>query len=763
MTAGNPSESVGAPGADDADLQPFLAAFAADRAAGRPRTLAFYLGLCPGRESDVAERFAMLLAVEDHGVEPPPAAIGPYRIERELGRGAQGVVYLAIDPRLARPVAVKVLTGRGFPDAVARARFLREARVAGRLEHPNLCTVHDTGVHRGDPYLVLRYVDGEALSRASAPMGTTRVGVDATLHLVEKLARAVHVAHEAGVVHRDLKPGNVMLDRGGEPIVLDFGLAQDDSDDLLTLATDRIGTPAYMAPEQLEPALGSVDRRADVWSLGIILWERLVGQRPFLAPTSTSLGHAVVHAPLPDPRRANRLLSRELAVVLATVLQRAPDHRYRTALDLAEDLRRVRLGLPILARPPGPVVRCVRWIGRNRLVSALGGGLLLSMAVGLTLSVRANRELTTALGSAQWRADAHTLEVHTMNNRQVWRRDENDLWMIELTIRRFEELLARRDAHAGQFAAIAADDGLSRQRLEDLLVGLDRLRNDAFSPLAWLHHKERLVREERRVTVDDARSQWNHALAEIAATPGYEGLAARPQLGLLPLGRDPASGLQEFALWRSGRTPVRDAGGRLSLELDCAVVLVLVPRGTLPAAGERAAVVVAPFLVGKHEVTQAQWIALTGPHGPPPPAEHLGQKLPFADVQYENWYEQLHCNGLRLPDEVQWEYAARAGATGRWPCGDDPACVSRIASRGGASPVGAFGANAFGLHDVIGNVAEFCQDADDDIAKAPGRPHVHRGGHHADAVDAADLVARGSLFGRTVSPLVGARVIRLWQ
>lgn len=762
MTAGNPPESAATSDADGVDLGPFLAAYTADRAAGCWRTLAYYIGLCPGREAEVAERFASLLADEGSGGEGPPPAIGPYRIERELGRGAQGVVYLATDPRLSRPVAVKVLSGRGFTDAVTRARFLREARVAGRLEHPNLCAVHDTGMHDGDPYLVLRYVDGEPLSRARAPTGTTSAGVVAIVHLVEKLARAVHAAHEAGVVHRDLKPGNVMLDRGGEPVVLDFGLAHDDGEEMLTRVTDRIGTPAYMAPEQLDPAVGPVDRRADIWSLGVILWERLLGQRPFQAPTTTSLGHAVLHASLPDPRRVNRLVPRDLAVVLTTALQRSPDARYGTAFDLAEDLRLVRAGLPILARPPGPVVCAARWVARNRLLSVLGTALLFSLALGLALSIRANRDLSTALAAAQWRADAHTLEVHTMNNRQVWRRDENDLWMIDLTIRRFEELLARRDAHAAQFAPIAADDGLSRQRLQDLLVGLDRLRDDEFSPLGWLRHKRQLVHDERRVTLDDAMAAWDRALVEIAAHPGYGGVPAQPQLGLLPLGRDPVSGLQEFALWRSGRTPTRDGSGRLSIEPGSALVLVLVPRGTLPVADERPAIAVEPFLVGKHEVTLAQWTALTGPLGPREPEDDT-QQLPFTGIQYENWYEQLHCNGLRLPDEVQWEYAARAGAVGQWPDGDDPAGAAGIVGRPGAAMVGMLAPNAFGLHDVIGNVAEFCQDADDQIAKAPGRPHFHRGGHHADRVEATTVTTRGSLFGRSVSPLVGARASRPWR
>ncbi len=741
---------------DGGALQPFLDAFVEDRRAGTLRPLAFYIALCPGHEGEVAERFATILATHPPPAAAPAEAIGPYRVERELGRGGQGVVYLAVDARLSRRVAIKVLTGRGFLDTTSRERFLREARIAGRLDHPGICPVYDVGTHDGDPYLVMRYVDGAVLSGQ---------GYDTEpLALIEKVARAIHVAHEAGVVHRDLKPGNVMIDRRGEPVVLDFGLAHDDSDDVrsLTHVTDRIGTPAYMAPEQIEPGLGTVDRRTDVWALGVMLWERLFGQRPFRGPTTTALSHAVVHAPLPNPRRGPRRVSPDLAVVMTTALQRAPARRYATALDFAEDLRRVRAGLPTLARPPGSFVRALRWVARNRLVSALAGALLLSMGLGLWSTIRTNRDLRRALADAQWRADAWSVEMLVMNNRQTWRRDAQDRWMVELAIRRFEDLLGRRAAHVAHLATVPADDAQSRRALEDHLLALDRLTGHPLAPVEWLRHKQRLIDDEQRQTLEDARPAWERVLAEIAATEAYAGLPLTPQVGLVPLGRDPTSGLQEFALWRTGTTPRRDASGRLTLDEDSAMVFVLVPRGTLPAVGGGSARAVAPFLIGKHEVTAVHWEALIGPTTTKEsPTRDPG--LPLREISYELWYEQLFCNGLALPDEVQWEYAARAGEAFAWPGGDDPASIAQFARLDELAPIGTRTSNAFGLHDVIGNVAEFCRDADDVIAEAAQRPHWFRGGHHGCQPGDATLASRYSLFGRALSARVGARAVRGWR
>ncbi|MCA8975724.1 MAG: serine/threonine protein kinase, partial [Planctomycetes bacterium] len=204
---------------------------------------------------------------------------GRYRILRTIGRGGQGTVFLARDEKLNRQVAIKVLTGMAW-DEQSSLRFRREAEIASRLDHPNLCTLYDYGTADGSPFLAMRYVEGRSLaailaeqrSRAEAtaprtPTSAARSRIDRLLELFETIARALHAAHEAGVVHRDLKPQNIMIDGGGDPCVLDFGVAADlaAADQTLTHTGDVCGTPAYMAPEQLTMTSREVDRRADVF------------------------------------------------------------------------------------------------------------------------------------------------------------------------------------------------------------------------------------------------------------------------------------------------------------------------------------------------------------------------------------------------------------------------------------------------------------------------------------------------------------------
>jgi len=322
--------------------------------------------------------------------------IGPYRPLEELGRGGQAIVYLAEDTRLHRPVALKVLQGFGPLSEILLRRFQREAEVTSRLDHPGICTVYDAGVEKGIPYIATRYIPGETLARrlatarqqanGEAAPARSRSGhvvissgggasqeIAALVLLIEKAARALHVAHEAGIVHRDVKPANIMVTPHGEPVILDFGLAADVSGEQQTLTQtgDLFGTPAYMSPEQLSAQRLRVDRRADVYSLGVTLFECLCLRRPFVAPTRQALYRAIQLRDPPDLCRLNAHVSRDLRVVLETALEKQPDRRYQTALDFAEDLRRVRELHPITARPVGTVGRLVRLARRRPAFAAV--------------------------------------------------------------------------------------------------------------------------------------------------------------------------------------------------------------------------------------------------------------------------------------------------------------------------------------------------------------------------------------------------------
>ncbi len=331
--------------------------------------------------------------------------LGPYRLIRELGHGGQGVVYLAVDRRLQRRVALKVLHTSGAPrvGSSARggqaARLRREAELASKLDHPGICAIHEIGSADGALYVAMRYVEGETLAkiileeraqahthvelrRASdddnpaahdAPEGATtkssarRRSAMNCVNFIEKAARALHVAHESGIIHRDFKPANIMVTPQGEPVILDFGLARNLDGDMTALTATALnpGSPAYMSPEQVSSGGEVLDRQSDVYSLGVVLHECMTLRRPFEHPTPEGINLKILNDPPPNPRRLRRDLNRDLAVVIQTALERDRSRRYPTALALAEDLRRVREFIPILARPAGPILRLRRWIQRN--------------------------------------------------------------------------------------------------------------------------------------------------------------------------------------------------------------------------------------------------------------------------------------------------------------------------------------------------------------------------------------------------------------
>ncbi|HLU40237.1 MAG TPA: protein kinase [Planctomycetota bacterium] len=325
--------------------------------------------------------------------EPPGArTVGSYRLLSELGRGGQASVWLAEDLRLRRRVAIKLFRPETGLSAQGLERVRREALAASRLHHPGICPVHDTGVADGQPYLVMSWLDGETFAqriarwreRGAAETSSARADrVRTAVTIVERTARALHAAHEVSVVHRDVKPGNVMLVAGDQPVVLDFGLARLDEEGsaTLTLSGEVFGTPVYMSPEQVEPR-GRIDARADVWALGVMLYEAVALRRPFEAPTRQQLAEAILRRE-PVPLRSIAGTGRDLDVIVATALSKERDRRYRSAEAFADDLRAYLEGRPVAARPLGPLARAVRWCRRRPAHAALlAVGLLALVAIG---------------------------------------------------------------------------------------------------------------------------------------------------------------------------------------------------------------------------------------------------------------------------------------------------------------------------------------------------------------------------------------------
>ncbi|MBL8726527.1 MAG: protein kinase [Planctomycetes bacterium] len=825
-------------------LEPIVCGDGQDEAAG-PETLASDAG--PGTSS-------------------PGRHFGPYLLQRELGRGGMGAVYLASQPGLDRRLAVKVVTAPSvLVSERTLLRFQREARLLATLDHPNIVRVVDAGVQDGVPFFAMDWIRGASLAELLAAVRRAGAVVDriATLRaallgavarqgedgepdcsplpgdyvttvvaFAAEVAEALDHAHEHGVVHRDVKPSNILVRQDGKAMLVDFGVARADDGAMRTATGDLVGTPSYMAPEQLQG--GVVDRRTDVWALGATLYEMLTMRLPFVGDNQARVVQQVLQADLVDPRLVDPSVGKDLAAVLHRALTKDPEHRYQSARALAGELRAVLAGQRVQARLPGPLEKLGRFVRRDpwRAMASVVGIATLVAAVavdqGLAADLRAeSRRKQEAL------AEAHRLSIAVRLDRAVeaarafrwpdlaaipaleaWQREHRDRLQAELEpmvamLERLrhealpygsDEAMADREKHPAtavltrlmdELAAIEAipadqrseavttrreqllhdrlalqasiEAGRSwrfaaadRQFLHDEVARtVDRLR--AFlAPTglaAQLANRAAWAAESHRRCIEEAASTWHAVAAELAAEPRFAGWQLSPQRDLLPVGKDPRSGLWEFvhlpSAQRGQELPQRGADGSLRLGDGNGIVFVLLPGGTFvmgaqanasdqpnfdpaaePIEGPVATVTLAPFFMSKFELTRSQWACLTDgeslvipTHAKPPglaPAEGVTQQRALA---------VLATVGLELPSEAQWEYACRAGTDSPWHFGTRARASQYANFAGKSAPPGAprdadvdddghrhlvdpgtFEPNAFGLHDMHGNVDELTSD-----------------------------------------------------
>ncbi|HKX60900.1 MAG TPA: protein kinase, partial [Verrucomicrobiae bacterium] len=306
---------------------------------------------------------------------------GDYELVEEIARGGMGVVYKARQVSLNRTVALKMILAGDFSSPAMVERFQTEAEAAARLEHPNIVPVYEIGTHEGQHYFSMRFLDGGTLTQA---MAREKFSPRRTAELVVKVARAVHHAHQRGILHRDLKPGNILFDQAGEPHVADFGLAKVlEHDSSLTQSAAVMGTPSYMAPEQAAGHTKQLSTAADVYSLGAILYELLTGRAPFRGPSPAETLRQVIEVEPKRPHLLNAAVDRDLETLCLKCMEKEPQRRYGSAETLAEDLERWLRCEPVLARPTSGFERTIKWARRRPTVTALAACVVLVATFGI--------------------------------------------------------------------------------------------------------------------------------------------------------------------------------------------------------------------------------------------------------------------------------------------------------------------------------------------------------------------------------------------
>lgn len=805
-----------------------------------------------------------------------------YEERREIARGGMGRVLEVYDVDLRRAVAKKVMLADGDSSAGTTptdpsllGRFFEEAQISAQLGHPGVVPVHELGIDdSGRVFFTMDLVSGRTLDAIFelARKGDEDWTVARAVGLLVRVCETVAYAHSKGVVHRDLKPSNIMVGSFGEVYVLDWGLAKllkrssrpasagpsaekrrapasaaaapvstdrrdaSDRDTYAALNTETgqaAGTIGYMAPEQARGEVQAIDARTDVYAIGATLYALLTGSKPFAGVVKEHGLRAALDATKEGDFVPITELVEDAPPELVSIAERAmatrAEDRYPDATAMASDLRAWTEGRVVSAHERGAWAELRKWVRRNRTL-AIALGVALFAVIGGTIGMAAferNGRLAVERQQKVARVSAAPAMIAGMisQTEDTWPstpehiRDLESWFVTEVRLdadrRLLEDALASLKGERSTFGANELD-GLLRLPFEGAMSRFEDIAVKA----EWMRARLELARslEETTITGVNAHDRWHEATASIASLPVYSGFRLEPQLGLVPLRRDPASGLWEFWHVLSGAEPrVDPSTNKWRIEEQTGVVLVLIPGGrssvgapTVPEGNElfdeyriydrctpqNHEVTLAPFFMSKYELTQGQWRRARGRNssqGRDGPETH-----PADTVSWDEALETLRRLDLVLPTEAQWEIAGRGGRLTRFYTGQDPRSLKGhvnlapdiepdgVPDKGqdgqplqvfGAvwrehhTAVGTFQPNPYGLHDVHGNVMEWCLDVLDEaaaprdgdglrVARIDNPKRVLRGGGYNSDWTNARLTFRFSWERGNAEPDTGCRPAR---
>ncbi len=468
-----------------------------------------------------------------------PERFGDYELLEEIARGGMGVIYKARHVKANRIVALKMILSGSLASAEAVERFRTEARAAAALDHPGIVPIYEIGENDGQHFFTMQLVSGGALSQRlqEGPMPPFEAA-----ELVRLVTLAVQAAHERGVIHRDIKPHNILLAEVTKPLVpklTDFGLARIGDGSSLTRSGEQLGTPSYMPPEQAAGRTNQIGPVSDVYSLGAVLYCLLTGRPPFQAATPLETMRQVMEQEPVAPRMLNPAVPRDLETVCLKCLEKAPERRYTTARELAEELGRFKAGAPVLARPVGIVERLARWGRRNPLVASLASTVLLLLCLGtIVSSVLAARAAANARSAelarekeaerADREADAkREAAEHKQSAEKALKQSEAERVRAEKALHRVEEELYRAEMARYAFQLNSVQKKLQQGELAQaktlLMVCNPRMSHWEYSYFLGLCNAGERSQDRLSIAIED-RVQWGLTFSpdgkQLAGTDG---------------------------------------------------------------------------------------------------------------------------------------------------------------------------------------------------------------------------------------------------